>query len=490
MLTVANGPVAIPWAAWYEDREERLDFPGGWEVQVANPARIGATGRSPLLADDEIRARLARPIGAKPIHELARGKRRVVLVCDDLTRPTPTNRLLPFVIEELLRAGLHTEQLVILVAIGSHRFLTRLDLLRKLGKRVYSTVSVYNHHPYENLEHLGKTSRNTDVYINKLYLESDLRISLGTIMPHASAGFAAGPKTVAIGLAGMETILQNHDSEGVCREAGPVGNVDNPMQRDLVEIARMASLDIIINVVLSRDRRIAGLFVGEMVEAHRRGVEFARERWMTETPRLVDVGIFNAYPKDTEAIQSFNALNPTWVQGDPVVREGGTVVITTASPEGAGVHSHEGFGMRGYEEYRRLLAKAEMFRGRKLIVYSPNLTPLETRHVFPAGCIVCNRWPRVIELLQEWSPRRPRVVVFPAASFQLVSSKFGVRCSMLSSSSGNSEPRTPNPEPLDVRSGTRRTERQAGNPPLPRFCPGLAQRSWHRPCACPAHRSG
>ncbi len=411
---MASGEVVIPWGAWYGDGEERLEFPEGWVVEAANPAR-----ELKPLDDDEIGVRLAQAIGTKPIREMVRGKKRVAVVIDDLTRPTPTDRLLPLLIEELRRGGIDMEGIVILIGMGSHRFLTRVDLVKKLGKGLLSAVSVYNHHPYESLEYLGDSSRGTPVYINKLYLESDLRIGVGTIMPHAAAGFGGGAKIVAIGLAGMETLLHNHDGQGVSKEAGPVGNVENPMREDLEEIGRMAGLDLIVNVVLNRYRQIGGVFVGDMVEAHRSGVELAQEGWVTEAPRLVDVGVFNAYPKDTEAIQSFNALNPTWVAGDPVVRPEGAVVIATASPEGAGIHSHEGFGMRGYGDYLRWLERAELFRDRKLILYSPNLTKLGVQHIFPPGCIVCNRWEQVVETLRGSFPGRLKVAIFPVASFQL-----------------------------------------------------------------------
>ena len=408
--------VAIPWGAWYGDKEEKLEFPEGWEVQIANPAR-----ELRPLSDDEICVRLAQPIGTRPIHELARGKKRVAVVIDDLTRPTPTDRLLFFLIRELRRAGIDMGRILILIGSGCHRFLTRVDLVKKLGGRLCGTLSAYNHHPYENLECLGKTARGTPVYISKLYLESDLRIGLGTVMPHSDAGFSGGAKIVAIGLAGIETISVIHDAQGLGKEAGPVGNVDNPMRQELEEIARMSGLDVLVNVVLNRYRQICGVFVGDFVEAHREAVKLAREAWLTEAPRLADIGVFNAYPKDTDAMQSLNALNPTWVSGDPVVRPEGAVVITTASPEGAGIHSQGGFGMRGHKDYNLWLGEATVFRNRKLILYSPNLTSVEVQHVFPPGCIVYNNWGRVIEALRESLPGNLRVAVFPVASFQLPS---------------------------------------------------------------------
>jgi len=415
MITRATrGQVLVPWSAWYQDREEKLVFPDGWEILVANPAR-----ELEPLTDDEIRLRLAQPIGTKPIHELARGKRRVAVAIDDLSRPTPTHQLLPLLFEELRLGGVEMEQIVVLVAIGTHRFLTRLDLMMKLGPSLCGAVAVHNHHPYENLTFLGQTSRGIDVHINRLFVESDLRISMGTIMPHSGAGMSGGPKTVAIGLAGIETILQNHDPQGVCREPGPVGSLDSLMQQELLEMARMAGLDLIVNVVVNRRRQTTGVFAGDVVEAFSEGAEMAREVWMTDAPRLMDVSIFNSYPKDTEAILALTALTPAKVEGEPVVRRGGAIVITTASPEGTGVHSQEGYGMRGHEGYCRLPDKLGHFAGRQLIVYSPNLTKLDLQHIFPPGYAVYNRWEQVIEALSELFPTGPRVAVFPLAATQL-----------------------------------------------------------------------
>ena len=413
--TVTRGQVKIPWSAWYEDREEILHFPEEWEILVAEPAMD-----LPPLTDDEIRQRLAQPLGTKPIRELARGKKRVAVAIDDLTRPTPTKQLLPLLFEELRLGGVEMDQIAVLVAMGSHRFLTRLDLLMKLGPSVCSAVAVYNHHPYENLSLLGRTTQGTDVYINKQFVESDLRISVGTIMPHSGAGMSGGPKTVGIGLAGIETLLQNHDPEGdVFREPGAVGSVDNPLQLELLEMARMSGLDLIFNVVLNRCRQTTGVFVGDVQEAFSLGAQMARELWMTEAPRFVDVGIFNSYPKDTEATLALTALTPAMVTGDPVVRKGGVMVITTASPEGTGIHQQEGNGMRGHHGYYRLPQPPEHFMDRQLIIYSPNLTKWDLQHIFAPGYLLLNEWEQVIEALLELVPARPRVAVFPVAATQL-----------------------------------------------------------------------
>jgi hypothetical protein len=159
--------------------------------------------------------------------------------------------------------------------------------------------------------------------------------------------------------------------------------------------------------------------VGEVEEAFAVGAQMAREVWMTESPRFVDVGVFNCYPKDTEATTALTALTPAKVTGDPVVREGGVIVITTASPEGGGIHQQEGYGMRGHRGYYRLPHPPDHFMDRQLIIYSPNLGRWDLQHIFAPGHIMLNEWDHVIEMLQGMVPARPRVAVFPVAATQI-----------------------------------------------------------------------
>jgi hypothetical protein len=145
----------------------------------------------------------------------------------------------------------------------------------------------------------------------------------------------------------------------------------------------------------------------------------AREVWLTEAPRFVDVGVFNSYPKDTEATTALTALTPAKVKGDPVVRRGGVIVITTASPEGTGIHQQEGYGMRGHRGYYRLPQPPDHFMDRQLVIYSPNLTTLDLQHIFAPGYILLNEWEQVIDTLRGMLPGLPRVAVFPLAATQI-----------------------------------------------------------------------
>jgi hypothetical protein len=198
-----------------------------------------------------------------------------------------------------------------------------------------------------------------------------------------------------------------------------VGSVDNLLQRELLEMARMSGLDFIFNVVVNRRRETVGVFAGDVYEAFTCGAEYARQVWTTDVPRFVDAAVFNCYPKDTEATTALTALTPAKVMGDPVVRPGGVMVIATASPEGTGIHQQEGYGMRGHRGYYRLPQPSDHFTDRQLIVYSPNLTNIDLKHIFAPGYLVCNRWNEVIETLDSLLAPNPRVVVLPVAASQL-----------------------------------------------------------------------
>ena len=86
----------------------------------------------------------------------------------------------------------------------------KADQEKKLGKKTANRFPVFNHHPYENLVDMGMTSRGTPVMINRHFAEADVKIGVGFITPHPTAGFGGGGKIVIPGLASMETIFKNH----------------------------------------------------------------------------------------------------------------------------------------------------------------------------------------------------------------------------------------------------------------------------------------
>jgi nickel-dependent lactate racemase len=331
--------VKVPWRAWYGDRDYKLTFPEEWDIQVL--AHQGA----PRLTRREIEVRLGAPIGTPPLAELAEGRGRVTIAVDDLARPTPAAKLLPPVIDRLTSAGVKPNDIRIIMSVAAHRPCTRQDLLKKIGEKLLDSVEVINHNPFDDLVNLGETGRGTPILINAPFMESDLKLGIGCIIPHYGPGFAGGGKIVLPGLAGIESLRANHMAMARGLPGGLARVEGNEQQEDIREAARRAGLEFIVNVVVSGKRQIVGVFAGDLVQAHSAGIEFARTVYSTEVCRELDVAVCNAYPKDTDFMQSINAFNALVTSPPGALKDNGTVVLTTAGTEGRGYHSLFGRGM-------------------------------------------------------------------------------------------------------------------------------------------------
>ena len=213
----------LPQEAWFDEQEMEIALPADWEIFFADiPA-----DSLPVLSDEEIEERLSQPIGTKTLSELAGNRQRAVIIFDDLSRPTNAAQIAPRVIRELLKAGIREENISFVAALGAHGAGNRLDFEKKLGREIVETYPVFNHNPYENCAYVGTTTLGTPVYINREVLASDLKIGIGSILPHSFNGFGGGGKIIFPGVASIETIYQNHKKaidDLYERNVGFVGN--------------------------------------------------------------------------------------------------------------------------------------------------------------------------------------------------------------------------------------------------------------------------
>ena len=180
---------------WYGDTEFEIGFPDAWEVHICPMHGADA----PSMSGSQIKKAFANPIGTRTIRELANGKREVVIIFDDMSRPTPVAQLVPYVLAELAAAGIPDDNIRFVGAPGSHGTMNAEDFRKKLGDDVVGRFLVFNHNPYENLTYLGKTSHGTPVYINSEVMSCDLKIAIGCVVPHPLNGFGG---------------RQNHPSRG------------------------------------------------------------------------------------------------------------------------------------------------------------------------------------------------------------------------------------------------------------------------------------
>ena len=336
--------VEVPYGAWFEETSLRLAFPPGWEVRRADP------DDAPEIDDAAVEAALAAPVGAPPLLERARGRRRAVIAVDDLTRPTPAHRLLPPVLRILGEAGLPAEAITILLGTASHRPPTRDEQVRKLGAEVVAR------HPVVVHDFLGRDVRRVGwidggpVDLNPHFLDADLRILMGGVIPHNETGFGGGAKMVVPGLAGHATIAHFHGALPP-RLAGVLDDGGRRDRRTWAErVAREVGVDFTLCAVVNSRRRLAGLVAGDVVDAHRAAGRLARDVGRTRLARSeldrTDVVVVNAYPLDTDPVQMGKSVNLATKLGAR-----STVVINAASD---GIFYH-GMGMGSGVHAPRLL---------------------------------------------------------------------------------------------------------------------------------------
>ena len=382
----------------FYDTTFEFNLPSTWQVHGAS-IRDG-----PPLDREGMERALAHPIGSLPLRELARGRGRAAIIVEDVTRPAPTHLLTPLVVAELEAAGIGRKDMRVVSAVAAHRPQLSSDFHRKLGPKVYETIEALNPNPYEDLAFLGHSSEGTPVYLNREVVEADIRVGVGGIVPHPSAGFGGGAKLILPGVCGMETIAHHHEAF-----QGAPGRVeDNPFREDLEEVGRIAGLDFIVNAVITSEGEIAGLFTGDMVQAHRAGVQLARRVYAVQDVPPADIGIINAYPLDIDLFQSPKALSAGG--GGCTVREGGAILLTAACPEGVGFHAWAGRGGRGWSGPRRMLP--EQLSDRKLLLYSPNLSRAQVRSIVADEVLLFSVFEEAIEALAREYPN-PWVNLFP-----------------------------------------------------------------------------
>lgn len=403
----------IPWKAWYGDEKYKLIFPEDWTAQIY-PMKDAME-----ISREQIRTAFSNPIGTGTISQLAEGKKTAVIAVDDICRPTPAYDILPEVLSQLKAGGIKKENIKIIIALGAHRALTQDELIKKLGEDVVRHFEVYNHNPVENLVDINTSLSNVPVKINKHFVKSDLKIVVGSVIPHPFAGFSGGAKIVFPGLAGIEAMERSHRA-ALMGLSGSLGKVKGNRFREQAEkIAKKAGMDIAINVIVNSQRNISGLFVGDVVQSHREAVKFARDVYSTEVPENLDVAVLNAYPKDNELLQAGGAFNFYRSAQERLVKESGTVIIASACSLGLGSH---GLFEPGANLYRKP-TKKRFLGNRKFIFFSPNISDTDFHSVFWNGYPMYADWQKIIAELSSEYHNDCCVGIFPHATLQLAQKK-------------------------------------------------------------------
>ena len=402
--------IKVPQLLWYENTEMELRFPPSWSVFFCSMKGEGRKRLSPK----EIEKALHHPIGTKPISDLAKGKREVVIIFDDMARPTPAYEIVPHVLRELEKAGITDGQIRFIAALGAHGAQTAIDFKKKLGQEVLDRFPVYNHHPFDQCKYLGKTSRGTPVSINQEVMACDLKIGIGSIVPHSFSGFGGGGKIVLPGVAHIDSIAYNH---GKIVQDHPgsvgVGKIEGNVSRlDIEEATQMARLDVKIDAIVNLRGEITGLFVGDPIMEHREGMRLAKEVYVTTPAKNMDIVVVNAYSKPNEcAIAPFIGI-------PSLKEEGGDLVIISNEPAGQVVHYLFGeFGKCG--EGRLQLPQPLPAKVKRFIILSPFKDHVGACFFGKVPSILwIKTWEEVLNLLKaEWG-NKANVALYPDGTIQ------------------------------------------------------------------------
>lgn len=309
------------------------------EVPEKNLKNILVMNNTSGLGDPlkSIQEKLEVPEDTPSLLDIARNKKSAVIVVCDVTRPVPNTLILPPILQTLERAGLSREHITLLIATGLHRPNLGDELRRMVGDEIYKNYRIVNHDARDASSqiYLGETTTGTPIYINSIYYEADLKITTGFIEPHIFAGFSGGRKLICPGIAGEQTIKRNHSpgflEKHECREGSLM---ENPLHSELLEVAALAGCDFIVNVALNEQRKITGVFAGDMIQAHHTGVDFVKQSVRCTVTEPADIVITTSagYPLDASFYQSIKGLTAAL----PVVKQGGTIIMAASCSEGLG----------------------------------------------------------------------------------------------------------------------------------------------------------
>lgn len=302
------------------------------QTELPNVARIPAEGCDP---EHLIACALENPINSPPLRDLAAGRKQIAVIIDDMTRDTPTHLILPSVLEELVRGGAAHGDIGIVIALGTHRPMTGSEIEEKVGPEIarrYRIVNTPCHDP-DGFVFMGDGG-GIPAWVNRAVANADLRVAVGSITPHMDAGFSGGAKIILPGVCSARTVDAFHARQAEL-SGSQLGVEDAPLRLQLEAfVGERVKLDFIVNVVMDGRGGIHRCVAGHFREAHRRGVESAREAYGVRVSKRYPLVVASAYPAQTDLWQSTKAI----ASGELMTADGGALILLAHCAEGEGPH--------------------------------------------------------------------------------------------------------------------------------------------------------
>lgn len=278
---------------------------------------------------------LDQPIGSAYLEELVRGKKDMVIITSDHTRPVPSKVTMPILLERIRKANPDID-IKILIATGFHRPTAREEMIHKFGQKIVDNEVIINHlsEDESSVVRVGTLPSGGELWLNKSAMETELLISEGFIEPHFFAGFSGGRKSVLPGVASAKTVMANHCSEFIASENARTGVMkNNPIHMDMLYAARQAKLAFILNVVIDSEKRIINAFAGDSELAHEEGCKFVMELASVKAVKAdIVISTNGGYPLDQNIYQSVKGMTAA----EATCREGGVIIMVSACNDGHG----------------------------------------------------------------------------------------------------------------------------------------------------------
>jgi len=286
-------------------------------------------------AKQELRQVLLHPLGARPLRELSREAKRLLIITSDHTRPLPSSITLPLLLESARQLNPEIE-IRILVASGCHRAMNGAEMLQRFGKGILNRECIVNHDAFDSsaMVNKGVMPSGQELYLNKLVDWADLVIAEGVIEPHFFAGFSGGRKSVLPGIAYGKSVYANHCAAFIASDKAVTGNLEgNPIHRDMVFAAEQAKLRFIFNVVLDSAHNIVAAFAGDPAEAHAQGCAYVAERFRVEpVPGDIVLVTNGGYPLDQNIYQAVKGMTAA----EACAKPGGVIIMVAECSDGHG----------------------------------------------------------------------------------------------------------------------------------------------------------
>lgn len=283
----------------------------------------------------EVERALNEPIGTRRLSEIAKAGDKAAVVVDDATRATPSYLMVPPILDELNKAGVKDEDITVIFGCGTHRPVTPEEMKTLVGEETLERVKTISHDcRAKNLVNVGKTKTlGTKVYVNKVFAEADVKVLTGDVGLHFFAGYGGGRKSVLPAISGIETIQHNHAA--ILHPKARTGILEgNPVHEDMVEAARLAEPDFVLNIVTSSKGELVRALAGDLEKAHAEGVRLVDEMYKVSIERRAKIVVVSpgGHPFDIDLYQAYKGVDCAL----KAVKRGGVIIWVAECPEGHG----------------------------------------------------------------------------------------------------------------------------------------------------------